>query len=165
MSAGTVPHCPSGEEPKDSPLKKNKNQVKSDFLVSGAKFGETGRQTFRPWTVQKFSVLWEACPSGHSSGRSALNKIARVVANLGMQTWQHWLENWAMLTLNVAKWSWQTGKLNLGKFPAIWYSIPMLSKSRLWGTLDREEADEEFLFESYVYTFTGITISKTSLIL
>jgi hypothetical protein len=37
MSAGTVPHCPSGEEPMDSPLRKNKNQVKSDFLVSGAK--------------------------------------------------------------------------------------------------------------------------------
>jgi hypothetical protein len=69
-----------------------------------------------------------------------------------------------MLTLNVAKWSWQTGKLNLGKFPTIWYSIPMLSKSRTWGTLDREEAYEEFLFESYVDIFTGITISKTSLI-
>jgi hypothetical protein len=40
----------------------------------------------------------------------------------------------------------------------------MLSKSRIWGTLDREEADEEFLFESYVDIFTGITISKTSLI-
>jgi len=37
MSAGTVPHCPSGEEPKDSLLRKKINQVKSDFLVSGAK--------------------------------------------------------------------------------------------------------------------------------